>query len=172
MPTEVVPTTAELTLAHVGIATADLDAAMADYARLGVQAWDVWDVMDRWAFDFTTMRTVHQRNRLAFGTAPGLGTVELVVPDPTLPVGPTMRLFQARAGLNHLAYTCADLVRSASEMLDAGGRLYTFTKPRDDEEHWLELLEAGGERMVLPELTSCLIQLSSGSIVELLQANP
>jgi hypothetical protein len=158
-----------LTFAHVGGAVADLEAAMADFGRLGAASWTVREVGDTWAFDFAIMATVRQRNTVAFATIPGFGTVELVQPDFSLPVGPQLRLHAARPGLNHVAYTCVDLAAAAGELLDGGAHLLMFSKSVDEEARWLAVLAADGERGVLGELTNCYVQLASGSIVELLQ---
>jgi hypothetical protein len=164
------PPAAGLTFAHLGATVADLTVAMADFARLGVRSWEVRELGDTWAFDFSVMRTVHQRNTLANGTIPGFGAIELVMPDFALPLGPQLRLHAARPGLNHIAYRCTDLAGAGRELLDAGARLFMFSRPDDDEAHWLEVLGARGERGVLAELSNCYVQLASGSIVELLPA--
>jgi hypothetical protein len=161
----------DLTFVHVGATVADLDVAMADFARIGAQSWEVREIGDTWAFDFTSMRNVLQRNTIAMGMAPGIGPIELVRPDPSLPMGPQRRLLECRAGLNHFAYTTDDLERSAAALIDDGAHLYMFAKGVDDEQHWLDLLEAGGERAVLPELGNCYLRLPSGLIVELLARN-
>jgi hypothetical protein len=162
------PAEAGLAFSHVGAIVADLRVAMADFERLGVRAWNVREMGDSWGFDFTAMRTVRQRNTLAYGELPGLGAVELVQPDLTLPVGPQLRLLGARACFNHVAYTCEALASSAGALLDEGAHLYTFSKPVDEGPRLVELLRTRGERSLLPELTNCYVELASGAIIELL----
>lgn len=163
------PASAGVTFLHLGAVVPDLEVAMADFGRLGAGSWQVHQPTSTWAFDFSLMRTVRQRNARALATIPGLGGVELIKPDPDLPIGPQPRLLDGRAGLTHVAYSCPDLAAAASQLLDAGARLFSFVEADDDEAQRLALLATSGERRLLGELTNCYVEVASGSIVELVR---
>ena len=98
----------ELALHHVAVVVADLDAALARYAALGLAD------ADRFA--------LAEQRVLAATFRAGPGFLELI--QPTDPEGPIARYLAKRGeGLHHVAYRVPDIEVALRWLRDAGVRL-------------------------------------------------
>jgi methylmalonyl-CoA/ethylmalonyl-CoA epimerase len=109
-----------LGLHHVGIVVDDLDAAMAQYARLGFQDPERF-VMESQGIEAVTYRT-------------GAGYVELI--HPTDPEGPIARFLAKRGStVHHMAMRVDDLEGTLARLAADGVRLIDAS-PRTGAHGW------------------------------------
>lgn len=131
-----------MALHHVAIVVADLGAARAQYARLGLPLPHAEDVADQQVLVETF--------------AVGTGFVELI--QPTDPDGPIARFLAKRgAGLHHVAYAVPDLDAALRRLAEDGVRLID-TEPRHGAHGW---------RIAFVHPESC-----AGVLTELVEAGP
>ncbi len=110
----------DLTLHHVAVVVADLDAALARYAALGFVGGE------RFA--------LAEQRVLAATFRAGSGYLEVI--QPTDPDGPIARFLARRGeGLHHVAYQVPDIEAALRRLHDAGVRLIDEA-PRDGAHGW------------------------------------
>ncbi|MDI3297698.1 MAG: methylmalonyl-CoA epimerase [Bacillota bacterium] len=123
---------------HIGVAVADLEAALPRWGALGLEAVRVEEVAG-------------ERVRVALLPFAGGGRIELL--EPTEPDGPVGRFLARRgAGLHHVALQVQDLRQALREAEAAGLEPIDRAPRRGAEGRWVAFLRPGALDGVLVEL--------------------
>jgi hypothetical protein len=155
----------ELRTMHVGAVVADIDLAVADHRRLGVDPWVCSAELRFRTYDGERRQVVEQAVRMAYGALPGGGSIELVEPDEATPESPQRRLLAAGPGVTHVAYWCDEVLAVADPLLGDGATVFTASVGPDHDR-----LDLDDPRAVLAAAGAAYLRLPSGALVELVAA--
>ena len=155
-----------LAIWHWGSVVADIDAAIADWYRLGAVAHSPVGRIETHTYDAERRQVYPETLDVAWvRLGRNAGVVELICPVESDSDAPQKRLLAARPALTHSALWCDDLIQDASTMLAQGAEL--VIAPLLGADHAAAALAASDAQALLAHAQTCYLRLPSGQLIEL-----